>query len=51
MKKTTGPADKYVGSRVRMARTLIGMSQEKLGDVLGLKRAPQWRALKSEIDR
>jgi transcriptional regulator with XRE-family HTH domain len=28
--------DIHVGSRVRMRRTLLGMSQEKLGDALGL---------------
>jgi transcriptional regulator with XRE-family HTH domain len=28
--------DKYVGSRVRMRRMMLGMSQEKLGDALGL---------------
>jgi len=30
------PVDIHVGSRVRMRRTLLGMSQEKLGDALGL---------------
>ena len=30
------PVDVHVGSRVRMRRTLLGMSQEKLGDALGL---------------
>lgn len=35
-KKSANPIDKHVGSRVRMRRTLIGMSQEKLGDALGL---------------
>jgi transcriptional regulator with XRE-family HTH domain len=34
--KTPNPIDKYVGSRIRMQRLLIGMSQEKLGDALGL---------------
>jgi len=28
--------DKYVGSRVRMRRLMLGMSQEKLGDKLGV---------------
>ena len=28
--------DVHVGSRVRLRRTLLGMSQEKLGDALGL---------------
>ena len=28
--------DAHVGSRVRMRRQLIGMSQEKLGDLLGI---------------
>jgi transcriptional regulator with XRE-family HTH domain len=36
MKKTPNPVDVHVGSRVRMRRILIGMSQEKLGDALGL---------------
>jgi transcriptional regulator with XRE-family HTH domain len=35
-KKTPNPIDKYVGSRIRMRRLLIGMSQEKLGDAIGL---------------
>src|SRR5579872_1601759 len=30
------PVDAHVGTRVRMRRTLLGMSQEKLGDSLGL---------------
>ncbi len=30
------PVDVHVGSRVRMRRTLLGMSQEKVADVLGL---------------
>ncbi len=30
------PIDIHVGSRVRMRRTLLGMSQEKLGNALGL---------------
>lgn len=30
------PVDIHVGSRVRMRRTLLGMSQEKLSDALGL---------------
>jgi transcriptional regulator with XRE-family HTH domain len=28
--------DKHVGSRARMRRMMLGMSQEKLGDALGL---------------
>jgi transcriptional regulator with XRE-family HTH domain len=36
MKKAPNPIDKHVGSRVRMRRVLIGMSQERLGDALGL---------------
>ena len=35
-KKAPNPIDKYVGSRVRMRRMLIGMSQEKLGEALGV---------------
>jgi transcriptional regulator with XRE-family HTH domain len=30
------PIDTHVGSRVRLRRTLLGMSQEKLGEALGL---------------
>ena len=29
------PVDVHVGSRVRLRRTLLGMSQEKLGEALG----------------
>ena len=35
-KKAPNPVDQYVGSRVRMRRLMLGMSQEKLGDALGL---------------
>jgi transcriptional regulator with XRE-family HTH domain len=35
-KKSPNPIDKHVGSRVRMRRMMLGMSQEKLGDGLGL---------------
>ena len=35
-KKTPNPIDKYVGSRIRAQRLLIGMSQEKLGNAIGL---------------
>lgn len=34
--KVPNPIDKYVGSRVRMRRLMLGMSQEKLGDKLGI---------------
>ncbi len=30
------PIDVHVGSRIRLRRTLLGMSQEKLGEALGL---------------
>ena len=36
VKKAPSPVDKHVGSRVRMRRMMLGMSQEKLGDGLGL---------------
>ena len=36
VKKVPNPVDQHVGSRVRMRRMLLGMSQEKLGDALGL---------------
>src|SRR5262249_31117112 len=35
-KKAPNPIDKHVGSRVRMRRMMLGMSQEKLGDALTL---------------
>jgi transcriptional regulator with XRE-family HTH domain len=35
-KKSPNPVDRHVGSRVRMRRMLVGMSQEKLGDALGI---------------
>ena len=36
MAKNPNPTDKHVGSRVRTRRMLLGMTQEKLGDALGL---------------
>src|SRR5712671_5119043 len=36
MKKAPNSIDKHVGSRVRMRRLMLGMSQEKLGDELGI---------------
>ncbi|MBO0734055.1 MAG: helix-turn-helix transcriptional regulator [Methylocapsa sp.] len=36
MKKSPNPVDRHVGSRVRMRRVILGMSQEKLGEALGL---------------
>jgi transcriptional regulator with XRE-family HTH domain len=35
-KKLPNPTDKHVGSRVRVRRMMMNMSQEKLGDALGL---------------
>ena len=35
-KKAPNPIDRHVGSRVRMRRMMLAMSQEKLGDALGL---------------
>jgi transcriptional regulator with XRE-family HTH domain len=35
-KKQTNPVDVQVGNRVRIRRMLIGMSQERLGELLGL---------------
>ena len=34
--KSPNPIDIHVGSRVRMRRNLVGYSQEKLGELLGL---------------
>ena len=38
LKKTSGPhpIDVHVGSRVRLRRLMLGMSQDKLGEALGL---------------
>ena len=36
VKKIPNPIDRHVGGRVRMRRVMLGMSQEKLGDALGL---------------
>jgi len=34
--KAPDQVDKYVGARIRMRRRMLGMSQENLGDALGL---------------
>lgn len=34
--KKSNPVDAHVGSRVRLRRMLVGLSQEKLGDRMGL---------------
>ncbi len=34
--KTPHPIDIHVGARVKLRRTLLGMSQDKLGEALGL---------------
>ena len=36
VKRSPNPVDKHVGSRVRMRRLMLGMSQSKLADGLGL---------------
>ena len=35
-KKTPNPIDVHVGSRIRLRRNMISMSQEKLGEALGI---------------
>ncbi|WP_181707952.1 helix-turn-helix domain-containing protein [Chthonobacter rhizosphaerae] len=35
-KKSPNPIDVHVGSRVRLRRMMLGMSQEKLGEALGI---------------
>jgi transcriptional regulator with XRE-family HTH domain len=35
-KKVPNPIDRHVGARVRMRRLMVGMSQERLGDSLGI---------------
>jgi transcriptional regulator with XRE-family HTH domain len=34
--KSSNPTDKHVGARVRLRRLMLGMSQTKLGDAVGL---------------
>lgn len=34
--KTPNPIDRHVGSRLRLRRVMLGMSQEKLGEAVGL---------------
>jgi transcriptional regulator with XRE-family HTH domain len=36
MAKSPNPVDKHVGARLRMRRVLVAMSQEKLGEALGI---------------
>ena len=36
MRRSPNPVDKHVGSRIRMRRMMLGMSQEKLADGLGV---------------
>src|SRR5262249_25178357 len=36
IKRLANPVDRHVGSRIRMRRKMLGMSQEKLGDGLGI---------------
>ena len=35
-RKTTDPTDRHVGNRLRMRRMMVSMSQEALGEALGL---------------
>jgi DNA-binding XRE family transcriptional regulator len=35
-KRSPNPIDQYVGARIRMRRIMLGMSQERLGDAIGL---------------
>ena len=35
-KKKPNPTDVHVGSRIRLRRNMLGMSQEKLGENLGI---------------
>ena len=36
LKKTPNPIDVHVGARVRLRRTMLNLSQEKLGECLGI---------------
>ena len=35
-RKQPNPIDVHVGSRLKLRRTMMGMTQEKLGDALGV---------------
>jgi DNA-binding XRE family transcriptional regulator len=35
-KKKPNPIDVHVGSRIRLRRNMLGLSQEKLGELLGI---------------
>ena len=47
--KAPNPVDKHVGSRVRMRRIMLGMSQEKLGEALGLTFFSRFRNTKKVL--
>jgi transcriptional regulator with XRE-family HTH domain len=36
MNKTPNPIDKHVGARLKMRRVIVGLSQSKLGEALGI---------------
>ena len=48
-KKIPNPIDRHVGNRVRMQRILLNMSQEKLGEALGISDEPGFRATWNEL--
>ncbi|HAO2892180.1 TPA: helix-turn-helix transcriptional regulator, partial [Escherichia coli] len=35
-KKRPNPVDVHVGARIRLRRNMVGLSQERLGDSLGI---------------
>jgi hypothetical protein len=37
--KISHPIDRHVGSRLRMRRVMLGMSQQKLGEAFAVARA------------
>src|SRR5580700_4305244 len=49
--KLPNPIDKHVGSRVRVRRMMLGMSQGKLGEALGLtfQQAQKYEKAKNRI--
>ena len=47
VKKAPNPVDNHVGGRVKMRRMMLDMSQEKLGDALGL-HSDRYRNMRME---
>ena len=49
MRRSPDPTDKHVGSRVRMRRLMLGLSQTKLADALGIRSSKCKNTRRDEI--